>query len=130
MFESLGPAVPGSPVMEDRKADLLPYLSQEAQRSRISFPGGQPELGGVLGCRRCRGSSGSRALSHQGMAELARGDWREPISVLSAVLLEARAMEDPRDKGQIILNQDSQMPSRALGWQPTSPLAPVGVPSH
>ena len=45
MFESLGPAVPGSPVMEDRKADLLPYLSQEAQRSRISFPGGQPELG-------------------------------------------------------------------------------------
>ena len=58
MFESLGPAVPGSPVMEDRKADLLPYLSQEAQRSRISFPGGQPELGGVLGCRRCWGALG------------------------------------------------------------------------
>lgn len=63
MFESLGPAVPGSPVMEDRKADLLPYLSQEAQRSRISFPGGQPELGGVLGCRRAGGALGAQPLA-------------------------------------------------------------------
>ena len=76
------------------------------------------------------GSSGSPALIHQGMAGLAGGDWREPISVFSAILLEACVMGEAGDKGQIILNQDSQMPSRALGWWPTSPLAPVGVPSH
>lgn len=52
MFESLGPAVPGSLVMEDRKADFLPYLSWEAQQSWIRFPAGHPVLGGVLGCRK------------------------------------------------------------------------------
>lgn len=61
MFESLGPAVPGSLVMEDRKADFLPYLSWEAQQSWISFPEGHPVLGGVLGCREHQLSSRSLA---------------------------------------------------------------------
>lgn len=54
MFESLGPAVPGSLVMEDRKADFLPYLSWEAQQSGIGFPEGHPVLGDMLGRRSAR----------------------------------------------------------------------------
>lgn len=66
MFESLSPAVPGSLVLEDRKADFLPYLSWEAQLSGISFPEGHPELGDVLGCRQCRVSSRSPAAAKLG----------------------------------------------------------------
>lgn len=74
MFESLGPAVPGSLVMEDRKADLLPYLSGEAQRSWIGFAEGHPRLGDVLGCRKCPASSRGPAPAVWHEAGLARGD--------------------------------------------------------
>lgn len=74
MFESLGPAVPGSLVMEDRKADLLPYLSGEAQWSWISFAEGHPGLGDVLGCRKCWVSSGSPAPAIWDGAGLVGGD--------------------------------------------------------
>lgn len=74
MFESLGPAVPGSLVMEDRKADFLPYLSWKAQRSWVSFLEGHPVLGDVLGCREYQASSRSPAPALWGTAGLARGD--------------------------------------------------------
>lgn len=66
MFESLGPAVPGSLVMEDREADFLPYLSQD------QLPEGHPELGAELGCRRCWVSSRSPAPANR-----ARPCWPE-----------------------------------------------------
>lgn len=86
MFESLGPAVSGSLVMEDRKADFLPYLSREAQQSWICFREGHPGLKEVLGCRRCVAGSRGPALAIWGTARLAAGARREPSSVSGAAL--------------------------------------------
>lgn len=110
MFESLGPAVPGSLVMEDRKADFLPYLSWEAQRSSISFPEGHPGLRDVLGCGRCGVGSRGPAPAIWATARLAGGKWTEPSSVSSAALPKAGAMRNLGNKGRIILDHGSQMP--------------------
>lgn len=93
-MKSLGPAVPGSLVMEDRKADFLPYLSREAQQSWICFREGHPRLRDVLGCRRCGAGSRGPAPAIWGMARLATGASREPSSVSGAALPKAGAVRN------------------------------------
>lgn len=128
MFESLGPAVPGSLVMEDRKADFVPYLSQEAQQSWIGFPEGHPGLRDVLGCRRYGVGSRGPAPAIWAMARLAAGKRREPSSVSSAALPKAGAVRNPGNEGWIGSDHSSRMPYMALGWKLTSPPAPLGCP--
>lgn len=120
MFESLGPAVPGSLVMEDRKADFLSYLSWEAQWSGISFPAGHPVLGDVLAAGGARGAPG--AWPQPSGTRLGWPEENGGSQVLCPALHRQKQVwwGNMGDKGQIILDHGSQMPSRALGggsWQ-------------
>lgn len=95
MFESLGPAVPGSLVMEDRKADFLPYLSWDAQQSWISFPEGHPGLRDVLGCRGCGAGSRGPAPAIWGHGEAGRRRMQGAKFCVQGCIAKSRCSEEP-----------------------------------
>lgn len=91
MLESLGPAVPGSLVKEDRGADFLPYLSWRLSGAGSAF---QRDSLGWGTCQAVGGAGGAPGDRPQHMRHGWAG-WRrrsEPGSVSSAASLEAGVM--------------------------------------
>lgn len=95
MFESSGPAVPGSLVMAGRKADFLPYLSWEVWRSSIGFPEGHPRPRDVLGCGSCGAGSRGPAPAIWATVRLAGGKRGRAKFHVQRRVAKSRCNEEP-----------------------------------